>query len=529
MLCNPFKRFSVFVECSTGSTPKVQTLKKYIDLISAFGYNEMYLGCTNAYKIEEAPYFNYKRGGYTREDFRELDIYAKRRGVTLIASVQTLAHLRSVSRHNVYADIFDTEDILLVGEEKTYAFIDKIFKAISEGLSARRIHIGFDEAFGLGMGNYLKKHGFREKRELLAEHLAKVTEIARKYGYTCEIWADMFLSESESMSEGCVRFPSDGTEIVAWNYDEADEKALDELLGRVRDICPRAAFAGAAWKINGFAPQNGYSLSRLIPQMKSCIKNGIEHFMITLWSDGGGLVSIYSVLPVLYAAAQFATGEWNGEGGPDKEAFGRIAECDYDALYSLEYLNDPFRKELRTKNSRSYWCLFNDMFLGNYDLYLSEGTGAKYALLADEYEKTAGGNYGYLFSLAAALARLLSVKAELGLKVRAAYRRGDKAELNKIVDDFSRLLTYLVDFTEKFESYWERENMAFGVECVQILLGGQIARYRYAERKLIAFVERDEKIEELETETLPPSIIPQTDEDRCFEMNWRFLTTFCDI
>lgn len=524
-----FKRFSVFVECSTGSTPKVQTLKNYIDLISAFGYNEMYLGCTDAYKIDGEPYFNYKRGGYTKEELRLLDAYAKRRGVTLIASVQTLAHLHFMSRHNVYAELFDTDNILMVGEEKVYAFVDKIFATISEGLSCRRIHIGFDEAFGLGTGNYFKRNGFRPKRELLSEHLGRVTEIARKYGYTCEIWADMFLSETEGAAAPEMRIP-ENVELLAWEYDERREEALDRLIGRTKALCDRAGYAGAAWKINGFAPQNGYSLSRLLPQMKSCMKNGVEHFIITLWSDAGGLVSIFSVLPALYAAAQFAAGRWDGEGEPDKAEFERLAGVSYDELDSLGYLNDPFMKNLTTKNSRSYWCLFNDILLGNYDLYLSEGTNGRYAALAEKYEEADGGKYRYLFEEAASLARLLSVKAELGLKVRAAYAKGDRDAMKKLAaEDFPRLYGYLAEFTEAFEAYWERENMAFGLECVQLLLGGQAARYRYVGRRIKEYAERGAKIEELETETLIPSIIPQTDEDSCFEMSWRLLTSFCGI
>ena len=70
------KNLSVFIECSTGSTPTVATLKKYIDIMEAFGYNQLYLGATDAYKIPDEPYFNYNRGGYTKEQFQEIDAYA---------------------------------------------------------------------------------------------------------------------------------------------------------------------------------------------------------------------------------------------------------------------------------------------------------------------------------------------------------------------------------------------------------------------------------------------------------------------
>ncbi len=47
---------SVFIECSTGSTPKKETIKRYIKYISAFGYDVLYLGLTDGYKVPDYPY-----------------------------------------------------------------------------------------------------------------------------------------------------------------------------------------------------------------------------------------------------------------------------------------------------------------------------------------------------------------------------------------------------------------------------------------------------------------------------------------
>ena len=44
----------------------------------------------------------------------------------------------------------------------------------------------------LGLGNYLKKHGFRNRVEIFMEHLNRVSEIAKKYGFEICMWSDMF-------------------------------------------------------------------------------------------------------------------------------------------------------------------------------------------------------------------------------------------------------------------------------------------------------------------------------------------------
>ncbi len=537
-----FKRFSVFLECSTGSTPTVAFVKSYIDLISKMGYNELYLGCTDAYKMEGEPYFNYKRGGYTTEDFQEMDAYAKAHGIELIASIQTLAHLSFMGRHHVYRQFFDTGDILLVGDERSYAIIDKMFATISKGLSSRKIHIGFDEAFGLGLGEYLSKHGYTPKKELLYAHLQRITEIAKKYDYICEIWADMFTSNTNAgmgtgpnlagydvrMKEQVAKIP-ENVKLLAYNYNQNDKEKLTQMIAYTKKFSDNIGYAGAAWKINGFAPHNSYSIDRVIPQMEVCQNLGVDHYIICLWSDAGGLISPYAVLPTLFAASEYQKGAWTGKETVDKEKFYEIVGANYDDFTSLDYLNDPFKKNIQTMTTKSYWALFNDIFLGNYDLYLAEGNGEKYALLAEEYAKVDGGKYHYLFDLATKLAKTLSIKAELGLKIRKAYKAGDKIALKGLIKELDTMTEYFCEFVAAFETYWLNEDFVYGLEANQLIFGGQKERFDFCKRRLIAYIEKDEKIEEIESETLIPSIIPQITEDNCFELNYRLLMSFCGI
>ena len=89
-----------------------------------------------------------------------------------------------------FADITDINDILLIDEPKTYEFIERIFASIAKNFISRNVHIGMDEAYLVGLGKYLDKHGYCNRFELLNRHLAKVSEIARKYGFTYLIFGN---------------------------------------------------------------------------------------------------------------------------------------------------------------------------------------------------------------------------------------------------------------------------------------------------------------------------------------------------
>ena len=57
-----FKDLSVYLECSGGSTPRVETIKNYIEIMQKLGYTKLYLGLSGAYHIDDEPYFAYKKG-----------------------------------------------------------------------------------------------------------------------------------------------------------------------------------------------------------------------------------------------------------------------------------------------------------------------------------------------------------------------------------------------------------------------------------------------------------------------------------
>lgn len=531
-----FKELSAFIECSTGSTPKVETLKKYINILSEFGYTHLYLGLTDAYKIEGEPYFNFCRGGYTTEQLQILDAYAQERGIELRANIQILGHLSYMQKHGCYRELFDTSHILMVGEEKVYEFIDKIFQTMSIGIQSRTIHIGMDEAIGLGTGQYLKKHGATDTQKLFFEHLRRVLEIAKKYGYFCELWSDMFyrmvqgsdFDDDGIMPENLKECIPEGVRIVHWNYNRQTDEVLCKQIRQNRAICEDMTFAGCAWKIIGLAPDNKYSMEVMEQQIQTCIEEGVQNYMVTMWSDNGAHCSIFAVLPSLFAAAEMARGKSLTE--IDKESFSKITGVKFDTFILADNLNNPFFKELHELNSRSYWGLMSDIFLGTYDYMLDEHTNEAYACLADIYEQMEYGEFQQIFEDYRLMAKVLSIKMNLGMKVRKAYRTGNKEILMQAASvEIPQMITYMQAYMDHFNHRWLNENMAFGLEVHHLFYGGLVTRWEYVANRLLQYMEDGRPIEEMERPELPASILPPTDENRCLEMNYHNLLSFCGI
>ncbi len=530
-----FETLSAFIECSSGSTPTVETLKKHIDLLSAFGYNCLYLGVTDAYKIPQEPYFNYNRGGYTKEQFQEIDAYAKEHGMELRLNLQTLAHLGHLSHHDCFHKIMDTHDILMVGEDGTYELIDHMLSSLSESVQSRIIHIGMDEAFNLGLGNYLKKNGYHNKRELLLYHLNRVVEIAKKYNYTCQIWADMFFrlvdgsdfNDNGTVPEDIKELLPQGVELVHWAYHKQEPGVLEYQLSAVKALTGQVSFAGCAWKHYGLAPNNRYSIEVMERQFRICKEMEISHYMVTVWADAGGHCSTFTILPSLFAAAEFAKGKTKME-EIDKDRFKELVGVDFDAFLLTDNLNNPFFKDLETYNNRCYWGLLTDLFIPSYDQILTEGTNEAYGALAEQYAAIDGGAYQMVFDNYTNMARVLSIKMELSRKIRKAYKEGDKEFLQyAATEEIPRLISLMRTFILGFEKCWLWENMAYGLEVHNFFYGGLLTRWETCARRLQDYLENGTAIQELESEALIPCILPVLQEGRLHEMGYTNIISFC--
>ena len=184
--------FGVMLDMSRNGVMKVETVKKFADIIASMGYNMIQLYTEDTFSVKNEPCFGYMRGGYTVDEIREIDSYCAEKGIELIPCIQTLAHLNCIFKWKEYEEINDVKDILLIGSERTYTLIENIFATVAESFTSRRINIGMDEAQMVGLGKYLEKNGYKNRFEILHYHLKRVLDIAGKYGFKPMMWSDMF-------------------------------------------------------------------------------------------------------------------------------------------------------------------------------------------------------------------------------------------------------------------------------------------------------------------------------------------------
>nr|WP_238142960.1 hypothetical protein [Streptococcus suis] len=112
--------------------------------------------------------------------------------------------------------------------------------------------------------------------------------------------------------------------------------------------------------------------------------------------------------------------------------------------------------------------------------------------------------YAYLFDTQAKLCQVLATKAAISVGIRQAYQEGNRQVLAEQVDGLQQLRIDLESFYQALSYQWMVEKKVFGLDTVDIRLGGLDARIRRAIQRLQAYLNNEVlKLDELEVPILP--------------------------
>ncbi len=521
-----YRTLCYMADVSRNAVLNIPSAKRLMRYLALMGYTSMMLYTEDTYELEGHPYFGHMRGRYTEQELRELDDYADSFGIELIPCIQTLAHLETALKWPEFAAYRDTSDILLAGDERTYALVEQMLSHLSHCFRTRRIHIGMDEAEELGRGGYLGKHGYRPASDIMMEHLQKVMALCNKYGLEPVMWSDMFffmtngryhLSDPVMPQDVIDRFPK-GMGLVYWDYYHVDTKMLTDMLTCHRRFDTDLLFAGGAWKWTGFAAHNAFSIEVAEQQLAVAEACGVDQVIATGWGDDGSEASQFSNLATLLYYAERSYRDDPSVQWLDRRAR-QCFDIPFEGLLAFDIPNqlpNGPTKGRKVANPSKY-LLYNDPLERILDCHFDpETANAGFRENAERLMKwTDHPRFGYAMKTLAALCYVLGTKADMGYRLYHAYQAKNADALRQIADeDIPATLAALDAFIPLFREQWLRENKSFGFVAHDLRLGGLSQRLRSVREMLCAYLDgKAEKLEELEYAPLPLNKSTREDPD----------------
>lgn len=491
------KDTGVMLDCARNAVIRPAQAKKMIALCALLGFNFFELYVEDCLEVDGEPYFGYMRGRFTQAEIKDLDAYAKIFGVELTLAIQTLAHLERLFFHwREYYAILDKRDVLLTDEPRTYELLENVIKTCRKCLTTNRLNIGMDEAFDLGLGKHLTKHGYEESSSIIRRHLNKVLEICKKYDFKPTMWADMFY---EDMKEGKYEGIPKDVELVYWDYGVKQPETIKTRFAQMKPSGAGYSFAGCALKFVGFAPHNRRSALSIDSEMDELLECDIQTYRLTAWADDGGEAAQFSILPsCCYFACQNI-----GETMAYTQAICKaISGYTYDEFCQLDDVN--YISEVKNYNEMFNPCkhlFYADPFIGVEEVAALPTYPAEYEKISAQLKPLCKrkSEYSYLFKTMYSLSRFLEYKSYMVEELYFAYKNKDKAGLAVALSRVKTSISRLDTFMKAYEKQWRTECKELGFEVQQIRMHGLKARLQYAVKRLDAYLKGEvDSIEELE-------------------------------
>lgn len=494
----------------------IPTTKKLIRYLALMGYNCLNLSI--APEVENQPYMGYQLGKYTKRELKELIAYAKRFGVSLLLFLPTLAHLESVLHWPCYSNLKDTPDALYVGKEEVYQFLEDIFAAAAECMDPdyRRVHLGMDEAYNLGLGKRLYEKGYEKKSYLMAQHLRMVVELCKKYKLEPIIYGDMFFrpfikhggyfSDTVEIPQEVIDSVPEEVMIQFWHYyncygSEWYKNVFDHMFEQHMRFAAKnpVGYLASNWKCTGFVPANDYAMQACDYQAKKCMELGVRDVTISAWPDDGSEASNMAILPSTLLFAD----RFYGLDGDISQRFTDLFCMDFADYMSMEDINRiPGAREYNAHGIMSWSkiMLYTDPMCGLYDNQIDISCKQYFADLAPKYEHCKENrHFGYIFATVQALCEVLKNKATMSIEMRNAYLSGDRATLEAWIDKMDVIIEDMSKLADCFRIQWMKEHQYWGIEKMDTRFGGLIQRMHTTKNLLMEYLNGDlERLEAFE-------------------------------
>lgn len=509
------EKLGVMLDCARNAVANVEGLKKLIISLALMGYTYLELYVEDCFEVLDEPYFGYMRGRFTQAELKELNAYAKAFGIQLIPCIQTLAHLARIFQHWIVytGEIQDKGDVLLVGEERTYTLIENMVKTCRECFDSDTINIGMDEAFELGKGKYFQKHGYVPAREIMRQHLARVSDICKKYNFKPSLWADMFY---EDLEKGMTKDIPEEFTLIFWEYMCEDKTYYQKKFADLQRSGLSYSFAGGAHKWYGFTPLNAYSARILDLQYAEAQQGGVNNFMLTLWGDDGAECPYYAVLPTI---AYLAEKNLENASGFADGLLKILTGYSYEEWLALDLPNRLYDGEKALLCNPAKYLFYVDPLLGIEELSFAPDYGVRYQAISQRLKTLANrrSQFSYLFKTAYRLSEYLEIKSTLTVDIDNAYKNGDKKALTglanvKIPLAEKRLRAFISSFTAQ----WHTDSKPFGFEVEEFRLYGALGRLSSVRKKLKTYLDgKMDRIAELEEVKLSKPVSAMDEANGC--------------
>lgn len=483
-------KVGVMFDLSRNGVLSVEGLTDYFEYMAMMGLNQAMLYMEDTYEIPERPYFGYMRGRYSKEELMAIDDAGYQFGIEVFPYIQTLAHMEHYLKTQEAFPARDTARLLCIGAEPTYQLIDQMLAQLKTCFRSKRLHLGLDEAWNMGRGEYLdhrlkesKEVVFPDRGEFFVQHLKRVVEIGLSHGLDLEMWCSTL--RRYCTAENFKDFPDiQKVRLHVGTYEgECSEEDLLKMLHPMCEFSKNIALEGGIHTWFGFAPQTYFSLANAHLMANFCKKFGFDELDAYIWmNDGTECNHIFALLAVQAYAEHMYHKE--ADNAQIFEMFEAITGTPAQAFLDMSaFHNDVPQGFLHEQDGAPYMgkrYVWQDILMGLVDGNLIEhpmsGFYQEYLEKFTAYKERKD-DFCLHYTYFEALFDLLVAKCSLAEQLKPRYDAGDKEFLQMAAKVLIPAIREKLEHLRKVHrELWLSNSKPFGQDILDLRYGGIITR-----------------------------------------------------
>jgi hypothetical protein len=306
-----FKRRGVYLDCSRGKVPKLETLKELVTRLAHWKINELQLYIENVFTFKQHPDIGKGYSPFTPEEILALQDFCKLHYVRLVGSLASFGHLEKILALPKYRHLgempgfggFAGGTTLCPTNPRSIKLIGELYSEFMPLFEAEDFNVCCDETWELGKGRSKKRADRIGTDRVYLEFLLKIYRLCQKYGKRMNAWADIILKYPHLLKD----LPKDIV-LLNWEYEQdgANIKRTKEIANAGIDFmaCPGTS----SWLTHGSRMPN--SMSNVKNFAEQGRKYHAEGLLNTDWGDNGHRNLLGASL---HGFAHGAAHSWNGK------------------------------------------------------------------------------------------------------------------------------------------------------------------------------------------------------------------------
>jgi hexosaminidase len=305
-----FHRRGVYLDCSRGKVPKLETLKELATWLSHWKINELQLYIENVFTFKRHPDIGEGYSPFTPDEILDFQEHCRRHHIKLVGSLASFGHLEKILTLPKYTHLGEMPDFrgfpggttLCPIDPGSIQLIEELYREFVPLFEADDFNVCCDETWELGKGRSSEEAKRVGVGRIYLDFLLKIYGLCQKHNKRMNAWADIILKHPELLGE----LPRDIV-LLNWEYEQDGIN-----IGRTKEIadaglpvmvCPGTS----SWLTHGSRLPN--SIGNVTNFAAEGRKNNVEGLLNTDWGDNGhrNLLGVS-----LHGFAHGAAHSWNG-------------------------------------------------------------------------------------------------------------------------------------------------------------------------------------------------------------------------